>query len=202
MTYLEKLFKDNPDFSALDEGGLCPWDYTNSMNPEEANFARLCCKINEVIAKVDEEMRFKVGDRVIYRCEGSIHNGRVGTIVNPPTERGIPYWVLFDATIMQPEYLHWTWEECLAPYVEKPQEHSGKSKIKFEIDDRVQEPETFRDRLYREYPECVDDEYIAGCSGCPCDYEYEPKPKICDGVHEHICSACWDRLIPKDNKNC
>lgn len=69
---------------------------------------------------------------------------------------------------------------------------------------KVQEPETFRDRLKREHPDCVNDEYVGGCNGCPYDYEYEPNYfESCDGVvSERACYACWDRPIPKDVKNC
>lgn len=51
---------------------------------------------------------------------------------------------------------------------------------------------TFREKLMQEHPECVCEDFVGGCNGCPEDYGYEPGFD-CAVVH---CHACWDREIP------
>lgn len=36
---------------------------------------------------------------------------------------------------------------------------------------------TYREKLQREHPECVEDFYIGGCKNCPENYGYEEKKK-------------------------
>lgn len=46
--------------------GVDPIYYTGSEDKEQAEAARLCCKINEIIDNVeDDEMKYKVGDNDI-----------------------------------------------------------------------------------------------------------------------------------------
>ena len=55
---------------------------------------------------------------------------------------------------------------------------------------------TFRERLKKEHPKCVNKEFVAGCYGCPSGYGYETSdvcPKGCA-----TCRECWDREIPAD----
>lgn len=60
---------------------------------------------------------------------------------------------------------------------------------------------TYRERLRREHPECVDSRCIGGCKGCPGDYWtgapktnlYPNKVHSCGGK----CTACWGSEIPK-----
>ena len=51
---------------------------------------------------------------------------------------------------------------------------------------------TFREKLMREHPECVDSRLVSGCQGCPSHYGYEPE--FCCG---HMpCKDCWSRETP------
>ena len=50
---------------------------------------------------------------------------------------------------------------------------------------------TFREKLAKEHPECVDVRYLGDCKYCPSDYGYETKS--CCTVN---CYACWDREMP------
>lgn len=121
-----------------------------------------------------EVLKYKIGDRVKICKEASKHCGRVGTVTRVLTsEYNYPYFVQLDAADGSPEYKAWTNEGCLEPYAK-----------------------TFRDRLKREHPECVDDMYIGGCSQCPYNYKYENKPANCAGINEIACRECWDRPIP------
>lgn len=54
---------------------------------------------------------------------------------------------------------------------------------------------TCREKLKIEHPERVHQEFIGGCSMCPHDFDYLPKPDWCDLCHE-TCRKCWDREIP------
>lgn len=54
---------------------------------------------------------------------------------------------------------------------------------------------TYRERLQKEHPENVDEVYIGGCKGCPCDYGYEANREKCM-MRLSSCAACWDREIP------
>lgn len=52
---------------------------------------------------------------------------------------------------------------------------------------------TYKELLWLEHPECVDDKYAGGCSNCPYSYGYddfECGNSICD------CTKCWNREIP------
>lgn len=53
---------------------------------------------------------------------------------------------------------------------------------------------TYRELLQKEHPENVDELYIGGCEGCPCDYGYEADKEKC--LRLSSCDACWDREIP------
>lgn len=57
---------------------------------------------------------------------------------------------------------------------------------------------TCREKLMQEHPECVNDCYIGGCDGCPCDRGYMDEPSWCHdkGATEGWCRKCWDREIP------
>lgn len=57
---------------------------------------------------------------------------------------------------------------------------------------------TFRERLTKEYPDCVSKNFAGGCEGCPCDYGYEGKREsllACKTLN-YACAACWDREMP------
>jgi len=51
---------------------------------------------------------------------------------------------------------------------------------------------TFREKLEKEHPECVDESYFGECYGCPYEYGYEVIKKC-----QHSCYECWDREIPE-----
>lgn len=55
---------------------------------------------------------------------------------------------------------------------------------------------TFREKLRKEHPECIKENCLGGCDGCPFEYGYEKKEKICE-VNEEECRKCWDREIPE-----
>lgn len=57
---------------------------------------------------------------------------------------------------------------------------------------------TFRELLQAEHPGMVGEKWAGGCSGCPCDYGYEPdgaKESLCGKGHDwrDNCRRCWDR---------
>ena len=54
---------------------------------------------------------------------------------------------------------------------------------------------TFREKLAKEHPECVNENAVGGCDGCPSDYKYEIKQESCP--YNGDCTKCWDREIPK-----
>ena len=54
---------------------------------------------------------------------------------------------------------------------------------------------TFKEKLQREHPECVDEDFFGGCDKCPGDYHYE-ESKACNSTNEEKCRKCWDRVIP------
>lgn len=58
---------------------------------------------------------------------------------------------------------------------------------------------TCREKLMKEYPEYVSDEYVGGCKECPFTYHYlGPLYKNCKwDSNERLCRACWDREIPE-----
>lgn len=55
---------------------------------------------------------------------------------------------------------------------------------------------TFRERLQKEQPECVDDLFAGGCRGCPCEYGYESEEKKPCRDSAIKCVDCWAREIP------
>lgn len=54
---------------------------------------------------------------------------------------------------------------------------------------------TFRERLKKEHPKFANEEFVAGCKGCPSDYGYEQESAHCQIA---TCRECWDREIPAD----
>ena len=60
---------------------------------------------------------------------------------------------------------------------------------------------TAREKLAMEHPECVNEECYGGCTGCPDQYGYLPRPSLCNLFRcpsEENCSRCWDREIPEE----
>ena len=62
---------------------------------------------------------------------------------------------------------------------------------------------TCREKLKREHPESVSDLLWGGCMGCPDDYGYLEKPKVCSMTQmvkddDEVCQKCWNREIPND----
>ena len=59
---------------------------------------------------------------------------------------------------------------------------------------------TFRERLAKEHPECISEDFVGGCENCPYDYGYERRNYArCLGIKacgDAACRACWDREIP------
>lgn len=58
-----------------------------------------------------------------------------------------------------------------------------------------------REKLVMEHPECVNEECYGGCTGCPDQYGYLPRPSLCNLFRcpsEKNCSRCWDREIPEE----
>ena len=59
------------------------------------------------------------------------------------------------------------------------------------------------EKLRKEHPECVSDEYFGGCIGCPESYGYEPHTCDCPEETKSLdleegCRICWNREIPED----
>lgn len=61
---------------------------------------------------------------------------------------------------------------------------------------------TFREKVAKEHPECLDEYSKGGVMGCPCsiEYKYEQDYWCGDGCGHHDndgkCTECWDREIP------
>lgn len=55
---------------------------------------------------------------------------------------------------------------------------------------------TFRERLQKEHPGCINEYGLGGCDGCPYEYEYEKKKEEICKVSDEECRKCWDREIP------
>lgn len=60
---------------------------------------------------------------------------------------------------------------------------------------------TFREKLAKEHPECINDRYYGGCENCPSYYDYDTianESKFCSitPITESHCRKCWDREIP------
>ena len=61
-----------------------------------------------------------------------------------------------------------------------------------------QKQETMLDRLRREHPEEIGDQFPGGVRLCPEDLGYEPET-ACEYFREQaICMKCWDRPFPED----
>lgn len=58
---------------------------------------------------------------------------------------------------------------------------------------------TCREKLAIEHPDCVDDDSLGGCIGCPHYYGYLDYPESCRPISEENCRRCWDREIPDEN---
>ena len=59
------------------------------------------------------------------------------------------------------------------------------------------------EKLRKEHPECVSDEYSGGYIGCPESYGYEPHTRDCPEETKSLdleegCRICWNREIPED----
>lgn len=55
---------------------------------------------------------------------------------------------------------------------------------------------TCREKLAIEHPDKINDRYIAGCSGCPWNYDYAKRPAYCSNLkNETDCIACWNREV-------
>ena len=69
---------------------------------------------------------------------------------------------------------------------------------------QIAEPKitTFREKLAMEHPNCVNETYRGGCSGCPCDYGHETERESDETCEEKKadCTKCWDREIPEDKE--
>lgn len=68
-------------------------------------------------------------------------------------------------------------------------------------------PETCRERMKRENPAFVSDDFIGGCSGCPHFYGYtKERHPMCGAATNNpetslaICRECWDRPVEEDSK--
>ena len=55
---------------------------------------------------------------------------------------------------------------------------------------------TFREKLAKEHPECVDESFDGGCKSCPHVYGYETRDES-DKFCRSRCVKCWDREIPE-----
>lgn len=58
---------------------------------------------------------------------------------------------------------------------------------------------TFREKLMKEHPDKLDNDFVGGCYACPESYGYE-KGLPCGNHNEEKCRACWDREIPGTEK--
>ena len=66
-------------------------------------------------------------------------------------------------------------------------------------------PETCRERMKRENPALVSNDFVGGCSGCPHCYGYtKGKHPMCGAgipaVQPDICWECWNRPVEEDSK--
>lgn len=58
---------------------------------------------------------------------------------------------------------------------------------------------TFRERLQKEHPDKIDDDFRGGCFGCPENYGYEEEQDIETYCKKTECSDCWNREIPESS---
>jgi hypothetical protein len=56
---------------------------------------------------------------------------------------------------------------------------------------------TYKEKLMKEHPECVSDEYIGGCCGCPGKY-WEGAPMVRKKDCDNYCTGCWNSEIPEE----
>lgn len=55
---------------------------------------------------------------------------------------------------------------------------------------------TFREKLQKEHPGCINEYNLGECDGCHYEYGYEKKKEeICE-VSDEECRKCWDRVMP------
>lgn len=52
---------------------------------------------------------------------------------------------------------------------------------------------TFREKLAKEHPDCINEIFMGGAKYCPFKYGYESQRDDCSGI---TCAECWDREIP------
>ena len=55
---------------------------------------------------------------------------------------------------------------------------------------------TYRERLAKVKPECLDDRHFGGCVGCPHDHFEDAIREKCFELSEESCRRCWDRESP------
>lgn len=57
---------------------------------------------------------------------------------------------------------------------------------------------TYKEKLMKDYPECVSEVYMGGCKYCPDNYYCgaEPSNRCDHGGSEEICAECWNREAP------
>lgn len=58
---------------------------------------------------------------------------------------------------------------------------------------------TCREKLMREHPEYVRDDYVGGSNKCPHNFGYAKQPKWCMTYFES-CKDCWDREVETDER--
>ena len=57
---------------------------------------------------------------------------------------------------------------------------------------------TFREKLAKEHPECINPNVRGGCERCPHSYGYESYGNVdCFNIG---CANCWDREIPEEKR--
>lgn len=57
---------------------------------------------------------------------------------------------------------------------------------------------TYRELLAQEFPDCIDEDLVEGCWGCPYEYGYETRREskdVCE--YPRYCDECWNREIPE-----
>ena len=60
---------------------------------------------------------------------------------------------------------------------------------------------TYREKLAKEHPECISDEFSGGAKGCPYDYGYERREDDpCRTYKGYNCISCWNREMPEAEK--
>lgn len=55
---------------------------------------------------------------------------------------------------------------------------------------------TCRERLQKEHPERISEDFLGGCNGCPQDYGYGATVACIAGQHpdlDRTCAQCWDQ---------